>query len=69
MKMASPKAVEVTVTDDTLLVDLEDGRTISVVMTAYSVIRNQKSAMGKRPFPVVCWLVIGGKRPYLIRMV
>ena len=35
MKMAQPKAVEVTVTDDTLLVDLEDGRTISVPIGWY----------------------------------
>jgi hypothetical protein len=33
--MIPPKAVEVTVTDDTLLVDLEDGRTISVPIGWY----------------------------------
>lgn len=35
MTMAQPRAVEVTVTDDTLLVDLEDGRTISVPIGWY----------------------------------
>ena len=33
--LAPPKAVQVTVTDDTLTVDLEDGRTISVPIGWY----------------------------------
>jgi hypothetical protein len=35
MTMAPPRAIDVTVTDDTLLVDLEDGRTISVPIGWY----------------------------------
>ncbi|MCB8980622.1 MAG: DUF2442 domain-containing protein [Ardenticatenaceae bacterium] len=35
MMMTPPKAIEVSVTDDTLLVDLEDGRTISVPIGWY----------------------------------
>jgi hypothetical protein len=33
--MTPPRAIEVSVTDDTLLVDLEDGRTISVPIGWY----------------------------------
>jgi hypothetical protein len=35
MLMAPPRAIDVAVTDDTLLVDLEDGRTISVPIGWY----------------------------------